>query len=342
MKVGLTLGKFAPLHCGHQLVIETAMKETDHVIVMVYDCPESTAVPLSVRTIWIRDLYPEVEVIEAWNGPAEVGNTPEIKKMQEDYILKTLSGRKITHFFNSEFYGDHVSKALGALSCTVDEGRLTYPISGTAVRENPYKYRKSISPIVYRDLVTNVVLLGAPSTGKSTLAELLAQEYRTKWMPEYGREYWDKNQNNRRLTLEQLVKVAEGHIEREDKKLLEANNYLFTDTNATTSYMFSLYYHGEVHPRLADLANSSMKRYDFVFLCEDDIPYDDTWDRSGELNRELFQKQIISDLVQRRIPFFRLTGTIQKRVAQVKKVLNNVKKFSNILDHIELKEQVEQ
>jgi HTH-type transcriptional regulator, transcriptional repressor of NAD biosynthesis genes len=31
-KRGLTLGKFAPLHKGHQFVIETALRETDEVI----------------------------------------------------------------------------------------------------------------------------------------------------------------------------------------------------------------------------------------------------------------------------------------------------------------------
>lgn len=35
--VGLARGKFAPLHRGHQHVIETALREMDHVIVVIYD-----------------------------------------------------------------------------------------------------------------------------------------------------------------------------------------------------------------------------------------------------------------------------------------------------------------
>jgi nicotinamide riboside kinase len=57
-------------------------------------------------------------------------------------------------------------------------------------------------------------------------------------MPEYGREYWDNNQVNRRLTTGQLVEIARGHIEREDQMLLKANRYLFTDTNALTTKEF--------------------------------------------------------------------------------------------------------
>jgi cytidyltransferase-like protein len=37
IKRGLTLGKYAPLHKGHQLVIETAFSLMDEVVVMIYD-----------------------------------------------------------------------------------------------------------------------------------------------------------------------------------------------------------------------------------------------------------------------------------------------------------------
>ncbi|MGE5377550.1 MAG: hypothetical protein ACM3XO_21025 [Bacteroidota bacterium] len=88
MRRGLTLGKFAPLHSGHQHVIET------------------TPVPLRVRANWLRMLYPQIKVIEAWDGPTEVGDTPGIKRIHEDYILKTLNISEISHFYSSEFYGD--------------------------------------------------------------------------------------------------------------------------------------------------------------------------------------------------------------------------------------------
>ena len=55
-------------------------------------------------------------MIEAWDGPTEVGDPPEIKKKHEDYILKQLKSKKITHFYCSEFYGEHVSQALGAVN----------------------------------------------------------------------------------------------------------------------------------------------------------------------------------------------------------------------------------
>ncbi|MBD2521170.1 AAA family ATPase [Nostoc sp. FACHB-133] len=327
---GLTLGKYAPLHKGHQLVIETALAEMDEVLVMIYECPEVTAIPLTVRANWLRKIYPQIQVIEAWDGPTEVGDTPEIKKMHEDYILKQLESKKITHFYCSEFYGEHVSQALGAVNRLVDCDRKTFPISGTQVRTDTYAMREYLHPDVYRDLIANIVFLGAPSTGKTTIASQLAKEYNTVWMPEYGREYWEKNQINRRLSLLQLVEIAKGHLEREEALLLQANQYLFTDTNALTTYQFSLYYHKTVALELAELAHQVISRYDLVFFCDLDIPYDDTWDRSGEANRSIFQKQIVSDLIVRKIPFFRLSGDLMTRISIVKKVLSCYQKYTNL------------
>ncbi len=329
---GLTLGKFAPLHRGHQLLIETAQRETDEVLVLIYNCPETTEVPLGVRARWIREIYPNVEVIEAWDGPLEVGDTPQIKRMHEEYIVKALAGRRITHFYCSEFYGEHVSQALGAVNRLVDPGRATVPISGSLLRQDPRQYRQFIHPRVYRDLVTNVVFLGAPSTGKTTIAQRLAEEYDTVWMPEYGREYWETHQVDRRLTLQQLAEIAHGHLAREETLLGEANRYLFTDTNALTTYVFSLYYHGKADSRLTDCANAAASRYDLVFLCGTDIPYDDTWDRSGDGNRQVFQQRIVGDLIERKIPYFFLQGSVATRVTCVKQVLSRYQKYGNLLD----------
>lgn len=321
MSTGLTLGKFAPLHKGHQQVIERALAENGHVIVLIYDAPGHTPIPLPRRAGWITALYPDVEVIECWDGPMEVGNTPAIKRMHEGYILGKLQGRRIDRFYSSEFYGEHVSQCLGAEDCRVDPARATVPISGTAIRENPYAHRAWLVPMVYWDLVTKVIFLGAPSTGKTTLCQALAERYGTVWMPEYGREYWEARQQDRRLTPEQLVEIAEGHRAREDHLVMEANRFFFIDTEATTTRQFALYYHGFALPRLEELAGNVLLRYDVFILCEDDIPYDDTWDRSGEVNRAVFQKQIVADLTQRKIPFVRVGGSLEVRVEKVAGVL---------------------
>ena len=327
---GLALGKFAPLHKGHQYLLDVALSEMDEVTAIIYDCPETISVPLCVRADWIRKLYPRVQVVEAWDGPTEVGETPEIKQRHEDYILKQLHLGTFTHFYSSEFYGEHMSVALGAVNRTVDRARQFMPISATQIRSDPFAFREYVPPLVYRDLIANVVFLGAPSTGKTTMAARLAEEYDTIWMPEYGREYWDAHQINRRLSIDQLVEIAEGHLEREEVLLRQANGYLFTDTNATTTYIFSHSYHGMAAQRLTDMAAQAASRYDLVFVCDTDIPYDATWDRSGEVNRQVMQKRIVCDLIQRKIPFFLLQGELETRVGQVKRVLDKFRKYDNL------------
>lgn len=331
MKRGLTLGKFAPFHRGHQMLIETALDEVDELVVMVY-ATDVMDVPLQVRAGWIRKLYPMVQIIEAWDGPDGYGDTPEICREQENYILGKLNGLRITHFYSSEFYGDHVSRALGAVDRRIDEARHAVPISGSAIREDSFLKRQYLAPVVYVDLVTKVCFMGAPSTGKTTLAQTMAERHNTVWMPEYGAEYWLEHHVDRRITLEQFEDIAPEHNSREDALTLEARNYLFCDTNPITTYVFAKDYHGAAGPVLTRLAMAAEKRYDLFFLCDTDIPYADTWDRSGDQKRTWFQAQIVGDLAERRIPFFRVSGTIDERVLQVDEVLRQYRKFSNVLD----------
>lgn len=327
-KTGFILGKFAPLHKGHQFMIETALKEMDELILMIYDT-DLIEVPLHIRSRWIKTLYPTVKVLEAWDGPQEVGNTPEIKKINEDYILQRLQGTKITHFYSNEFYGEHVSIALSAENRQIDRNRDQFKISATMIRENPFKYKEYMEPIVYNDMITKVVFVGAMSTGKTTICQEAAKRYNTSWMPEYGREYWEKHHVNRRTTAEQMVEIGKGHIEREERMIYSSNQYLFVDTNAITTYMFAMDYQGYALPELELMALKAQSRYDIYFLCCDDIPYDDTWDRSGDQKRQIFQKMIVADLKERKLPYVELRGTLEERIKTVDTVLRRFRKYDN-------------
>jgi HTH-type transcriptional regulator, transcriptional repressor of NAD biosynthesis genes len=209
------------------------------------------------------------------------------------------------------------------------------PLSGSAIRLNPYAHRHSLDPLVYRDLVARIVFVGAPSTGKTALCEALARRFDTTWMPEYGREYWERHQVNQRITLEQFVEIAEGHRQREDERILEANRFLFVDTEAMITRLFSYYYYQDrCDERVEGLADESATRYDLFFLCDDDIPYADTPDRSGQANRAAFQTFLRNDLAERKIPYLTVRGTLEERVERVARVLDRFEKYTSVAEHL--------
>lgn len=77
----------------------------------------------------------------------------------------------------------------------------------------------------------------------------------------------------------------------------------------------------------------AQNRYDLVIVCDSDIPYDDTWDRSGDADRQVFQKQILADLRVRKLPFLLVSGDLEARVRRVGALLARHHKYANLLEH---------
>lgn len=166
-------------------------------------------------------------------------------------------------------------------------------------------------------MIKRIVFLGAPSTGKTTLCESLAKQLGTLNVPEYGREYWLLHQVKRRLTPEQLLHIAQTQNQWEDQASHKANNYLFCDTSAFTTWHFALHYHQTALPELENLAKQCWQRYDLIVLCDDDIPYDNTWERSGDANRHEFQQFNRNYLSKNQIPHLVVSGDLKQRTRLV-------------------------
>lgn len=163
-------------------------------------------------------------------------------------------------------------------------------------------------------MIRKIVFLGAPSTGKSTLCKALSKRLKTNWVPEYGREYWLEHQVDRRLTPEQLLHIAQTQNQWEDDYEKHANEFLLCDTNAFTTWHFAQHYHQRALPELDRLATESWARYTLIVLCDNDIPYDDTWERSGDANRQEFQDFLSDYLYEHEISFVSARGSVKNRV----------------------------
>jgi nicotinamide riboside kinase len=170
-------------------------------------------------------------------------------------------------------------------------------------------------------VIEMVVFVGAESTGKSTLAEHLAREFDTVFVPEIGRFIWEEKKGQ--LTVDDYVDIAVKHRQAEAEAMARARRYLFVDTSALTTLLLG-YCFGHVQQAPAELlryADECKLRYAHHFVCADDIPYEYDPARENEAWRGRIQKLVLEDLDARGIPYTILRGTIQDRVAQVRRVL---------------------
>lgn len=133
-----------------------------------------------------------------------------------------------------------------------------------------------------------IVLYGPESTGKTTMAKRLAQQYNTQWVPEFARDFlqkkWDDSQEH--CTLEDLNTIAAGQIALENNALKTAKGLLFCDTNILVTQAWSeTHFDGYCDPEI--LAAARQFRYDFYFLMDIDIPWisDDLRDRPNDRSK---------------------------------------------------------
>ena len=147
-KIGFTIGKFAPLHKGHQYLIELGLKEMEHFIVVVYDT-DITKVPTEVRANWIRKLYPNVEVIIAKNPPSKYGLDEISVKVQMDYLSNIIKDKNVTHFYSSEPYGKYVAEYLNIVDRRIETKK--EEISATDIRNDLKNHKEWLSAEIYEE-----------------------------------------------------------------------------------------------------------------------------------------------------------------------------------------------
>ncbi|MEC9443506.1 MAG: ATP-binding protein [Pseudomonadota bacterium] len=171
--------------------------------------------------------------------------------------------------------------------------------------------------------VITVAVLGAESTGKTTLCRDLAAHFDSLWVSEYMRTYlqakWDDEQLT--CTWEDLLPIAQGQIKRENDlakqvaQTLDKNRYLFCDTSLFELMVYSHWYYGNCPAALEQAALAH--HYDLIVLTEVDIPWvaDDL--RDSPYQRDEISAYFASQLSKHQKPFVRISGDRKERVRQV-------------------------
>ncbi len=188
---GLVVGKFYPPHVGHVRAIREAARTCERVSVVVAGAPEET-LPLGNRVVWLAwsvAEYPHVRVVGVMD-PHEVDyDSPVAWDAHMEVFVgacaETWPGVPVDVVVTGEHYGDEMARRLGASHL-----RLTRPglrPSGTALRQDLSHNWEDLVGAARSDLARRVVVLGAESTGTTTLARDLADRFGAAFVPEYGR-----------------------------------------------------------------------------------------------------------------------------------------------------------
>ncbi len=307
-KRGVIVGKFYPPHRGHRFLIETAEAQVDHLTVIVCGKPAQT-VPASLRACWLREIHPNVEILEVADTLSDDDSEGWASYTRE------LLGCTPDVVFTSEDYGEPFAHYLGCRHVLVDRERTRISCSGTAIRACPLEHWGFLEPCVRAYFVKRVAIIGAESSGSTTLAQALAAHYKTVWVPEYGREYAEIKMRGPDALVwrsEEFIRIAVQQCAMEDAAARQADRVLVCDTPAFATSLWHERYLGRLSPDVENLAASH--QYDLYFLTDVDIPFVQDGTRDGEHIRLGMHTRFVEWLNTHGRPFTLLSGSPDRRL----------------------------
>jgi len=331
-KRGLVVGKFCPLHFGHESVIQRALDDCSTVYVISYSQPELEGCEPYKRRQWLAERFPQVRALvvegsDDFEVPANDDNAGRHRRFV-GRLCRDQLGATVDAVFTSEDYGDGFAQELTTffredsadhpevVHVNVDAGRKKWPVSGTMLRKEIHGHRDYLAPEVYASFVDRVALIGGESSGKTSLAEALAKKFATVWAAEYGRELWEAKGG--RLDLGDLSKIARTQISREEEACLRARRFVFCDSTPLTTFFYSGEMFGQV---TGDVRNAAGRRYHQTILCAPDFPFVQDGTRRDAQFRKKQHDWYLSELTRRRIQFVEVGGDLDQRVKMVEKLL---------------------
>ncbi len=312
--LGIVIGKFLPPHRGHKLLIQTAVEQSEQAVVIV--CAKPTdPIPGELRGKWLEEIHPSARVMVIDDRYDENDS-----RVWAENTLRWL-GRAPDAVFTSEDYGDRYAELMGSKHIMVDKPRGQVPISGTAVRNDPYTNWDFIEPAVRGWYAKRVCVLGAESTGTTSLAKALAEHFETVWVEEYGREYSEKKlaDNDPDWRTEEFATIADEQARREDEAARRANRVLICDTNAFATVLWHRRYMGSHSPEVEDIARRG--RCDLYLLTGDEIPFVQDGLRDGEHIRHEMHRWFEEALAAQAVPWQILSGSHQERLREADRLI---------------------
>lgn len=154
-----------------------------------------------------------------------------------------------------------------------------------------------------------ISITGPESTGKSWLAQQLADHYQVHWVPEYARNYLEKI--SRPYTYEDILIIAQNQFG-EENAIGEIADLLFCDTDFCVTTIWCEVKYGKCHPWITEKLNRNL--YGLYLLCDIDLPWQyDPLREHPEMRAELFS-MYRNKLEQKDFNYRIVSGTGEKRL----------------------------
>ena len=306
---GIIVGKFYPPHRGHKYLIDYARAQCEELTVLV--CwRKGQEIPGPLRAKWIQRIHPGVRVMLIDDDRLADDDSEGWAK----HTLEVL-GYKPDAVFTSEDYGDPYARFMDTVHVLVDKERTNVPISGTLARSDPQKYAPFLEPCVRAHFAKRIAIIGAESTGTTTLARALAEHYRTTWAPEYGRMYSEGRQPlgpGAAWTSEEFEHIARMQNALEDAAAEQSKGIVFLDTDA---FATSVWHERYMNTRSEEVERIAQMRHPHLYiLTGDEIPFVQDGLRDGENIRHWMHERFIARLEEDGRPYMLVTGAPEERL----------------------------
>lgn len=162
-----------------------------------------------------------------------------------------------------------------------------------------------------------VVITGAECSGKTTLAEDLAQACKATLIPEYSRQFLSNL--DRPYEKADLISMALGQQKSEEK--VKDEDLVICDTSLLVLKIWSMVKYNTVHPWITVLLQDDQP--DLYILPDCNIPFESDPFRESQDNnhdsRPDLRQRYIDELNRLEIPWISVTGTPEQRLAQAMK-----------------------
>ena len=279
---GFLLGKFMPFHKGHEFLCRVAMNRVDELVVLV--CSRDIE-PINgeLRYQWVKEALPDkVKVIHLHRDiPQEPKDHPDFWAIWRKTINELVEG-DIDYVFGSESYVHQLADELNAKPFIVDLERVTFPVSGTKVRDDLVNYWQFLPHNVQVSYRKRICLLGAESVGKSTLCQILSTHFNSQVIYEYGRVYDAEFKQGQDWGTEDFIEIALGHIAIREEAVTLSNYLCFEDTDLLQTMVWAKYLLGEIPNELHELLKSWQPADEYFLLSSEVNWIDDGTRYSGD------------------------------------------------------------